>query len=267
MSRATADCRVAAGAWQRVGPGLYLPNSDQPAPEALAAVGRAYAGAEGVVSGLVAARALELRWVPEPRRVTVLVSAERQLQSQPLVRVRRTASLADLATWRLGGVTYADAGRLVLDGGMGLRSLRDVRGVVLGAVAYRWTTVSEQQQILATEPRNGTRLLRRALRDADRGCASPPEAVLVFPGLGCGSEMDSRERHEDESNFERTLSRHDRFGGYGLVLSHLTPRRLRSDPAAAVMAVLDTARARLRLPAALREPAGLRLVPRGPLLR
>jgi hypothetical protein len=193
-------------------------------------------------------------------------------------------------------VTFTAAHRAVFDGALQLADLRSVRGLVLGAVADRATTVEEQVQILQSEPRNGTAMLRRAVRDAARGCASPPEAELVdsligcrlpflvnpevyvddilvgiadvwFVGLGCGSEMDSRERHGADDDFDSTLARHDVFGGYGLVLSHLTPRRFRRDPAAAVTAVLNVARARLRLPAGLREPPGLRVVPRGPQLR
>lgn len=296
VSRATADRRVRGGEWQRLASGLYLPGAQPPNRVQLAKAAQRYGGPYAVISGLLAAAALGLRWVPEPRQAMVLVGAERRLSSTQHIDVRRCAALADVATWRASDVTYAMGDRAVFDGALQLSTLRSVRGLVLGAVADRWTDVASQQQILSAEPRNGTALLRRALRDAERGCASPPEAELVdallgcrlpflvnpelyvddvlvgspdvwFVGLGCGSEMDSRERHEEDDDFDNTLGRHDRFGGHGLVLSHLTPRRFRRDPAAGIAAVLDVVRARQRLPTFFREPAGLRLVPHGPLLR
>jgi hypothetical protein len=262
----------------------------------LAAAGQAYVGPAGFVTGLLAARAAGLRWVPAATRAAVLIDDERRLRSTSLIGVRRCAQLQQVGRWLRDDVTFATAHRAVFDGALQLSDLRAVRGLVLGAVADRRTTVEEQLRILSREPRNGTALLRRALRDAERGCASPPEAELVdsligcrvpflvnpqiyvgytlvgcadvwFVGLGCGSEMDSRERHEDDDDFDATLARHDLFGGYGLVLSHLTPRRFRRDPAAAVTAVMNVVRSRLRLPPTLREPPGLRVVPRGPQLR
>lgn len=296
LSRATADRRVRDNEWQRSATGSYLPNDRAPDALALARAAQDYAGPTGVVTGLLAAQALKMRWIPPARRAVVLVAGERRLRSTAHIAVRRCAALRDVARWRSGGITFAMGDRAVFDAARQLTDLRSVRGVVLGAVADRWTDVEDQRRILLAEPRNGTALLRRALRDAERGCASPPEAELVdellgcrvpflvnpavyvddlllgypdvwFVGLGCGSEMESRERHEEDDAFDSTLSRHDHFGAHGIVLSHLTPRRFRRDPAAAVAAVLAVVSSRLLLPATLREPAGLRIVPQGPLLR
>jgi hypothetical protein len=214
----------------------------------------------------------------------------------PLVHVRRCTGLLSVSRYRVGDVRYAEPTRAVLDCGLLLPTLRDVRGVVLGAVSDGRTTAEAVRELLEREPRNGTARLRRALRDAERGCASPPEAELVdalvgcrlpflvnpevrvngvlvgspdvwLVGLGCGGEMDSRERHEHDDDFDATLARHDTFGAHGLVLGHLTPRRFRRDPAAGAAALLAVARARLCLPPGLREPAGLEVRPCGPLLR
>jgi hypothetical protein len=296
ISRATADRRVRDKEWQRSAAGIYLPHDRVPDPPALARAAQDYAGAAGVVTGLLAAGALKMRWIPTATRAAVLVEGERRLHSTEHIDVRRCAALRELPRWQLGDITFAMGDRTVFDAALQLSDLRSVRGVVLGAVADRRTTVAAQRQILLAEPRNRTALLRRALRDAERGCASPPEAELVdellgcrfpflvnpevyvgdlllgypdvwFLGLGCGSEMDSRERHKEDDDFDSTMGRHDHFGAYGIVLSHLTPRRFRRNPAAATAAVLSVVRARLLLPASFREPAGLRVVPRGPVLR
>ena len=119
------------------------------------------------------------------------------------------------------------------------------------------------------------------MADALRGCRLPfllnPELrmngkLLGYPdgyflGLGAGWEVESRERHEGDESFDETLGRHTVFGGHGLVLAHPTPRRIRQDPVLAASSVLRVARARLLLPSGLREPQGLEVIPRGPVLR
>lgn len=210
--------------------------------------------------------------------------------------VRRTAQFDRLRSWTWCGLPTAPPARVVLDAALTASSLRDTRGIVLGAVADRRVTTAELRELLKHEPRNGTAALRRSLSDAEVGAASPPEAECIdalrgsgipflvnpevwvgeqlvgipdgwFVGLGAGWEMDSRERHAQDDTFDATLARHDTFGGFGLTLAHLTPTRLRRDPAGASAAVRSVARARLLLPAAFREPPGLRVVPRGPLQR
>jgi hypothetical protein len=276
--------------------GHYLPHAQTPAGPELAALVLDYAGPRALLTGHLAARAAGMRWVPDDERVQALVPAEVRRRPRPPFSVRRTAGFDELVPWLWHGLPMAPPPRIVLDTALATPSLRDVRGVVLGAVLDGWTTPEELAQLVACEPRNGTRLLNRAIRDASHGAASPPEAECAdalrgcglpfllnaelwvgsrfvgkpdgyFVGLGAGWEVDSREHHETERDFDRTLARHDGFGGYGLVLAHLTPKRMRRDPAQAADAVLAVARRRLLLPPHLREPEGLRIVPKGPLLR
>lgn len=291
-----AGRRARSGSWQRIACGIYLPHNDAPTDRELAAAALEYAGPRALLTGFIAARAMQLRWVPPTGGAQVLVPADVRRRPQPLVTVRRTAQFDRLRPWAWCGLPTAPPARVVLDAALAASSLRDTRGIVLGAVADRRVTTSELRELLAQEPRNGTAAVRRSLRDAEVGAASPPEAECVdalhgcgvpflvnpevwvgerlvgvpdgwFVGLGAGWEMDSRERHAAEDTFDATLARHDAFGGYGLALAHLTPTRLRRDPPAAADAVLSVARARLLLPPDFREPPGLRVVPRGPLQR
>ena len=293
--RDVARRRVDRGVWQRLAPGFYLPHTQAPTDLELARATLAWAGPRALLTGRLAARALRMRWIPDGGEVRVLVPTEVRRDPQKHFVVRRTARFAELEPWSWFGLPVAPPGRIVLDTALTGTSLRQVRGIVLGAIEDRWVTAEQLRGLLATEPRNGTKLLRRALLDSDDGAASPPEAELVdalrragqpflvnpelwlndrllgipdgwFVGLGCGWEMDSRERHAGDDDFDRTLARHDAFAAHGLVLAHLTPARLRRDPSAAVGAVLAVPAARKRLPAELREPAGLRVVPRGPVL-
>ena len=214
-------------------------------------------------------------------------------QSGDDVLVRRAADLADLPTWSWGGVPVAYPARLVVDGARECQSLRDVRGLVLGAVADRWATTDDLLALLDAGAVRRTAWTRRAVLDAWRGAASPPEAELVDELLGCGhpfyvnpevrlngrllgvvdvylvgtgvgAEMDSRERHDDVEALDDTLARHDHADRFGLRLVHVTPGRFRADPAAFRARLLAEVADRRRR--GLGEPAGLEVLPRGPLL-
>ncbi len=246
-----------------------------------------------VISGLAGAQALGLRWVPEHVRVQVLVGPQVHRGSNEQVLIRRTADVASIDTWRWGGLAVADAARLVVDGARECTSLRDVRGLVLGAVADGHAGPADLLELLDAGAVAATAWARQAVGDAVRGAASPPEAELVDGLLGCGhpfyvnpevrvagafvghldvylvgtgvgAEVDSKERHGQQEALDDTLARHDRADTRGLSLVHVTPSRYRADPAAF--------RARLlgkvveRRSRGLGEPTGIEIIPRGPLL-
>lgn len=294
---------VRNGTWTQLWRGMYLTASHPAGPlvRATAALKHAdlrhtdtEAAPAAVVSGLAGAQALGLRWVPETERVQVLVGPEVHRRSTEHVLVRRTADLADIETWSWGGVRIADAARLVVDGARECHSLRDVRGLVLGAVADGHAGAEAILALLAEGAVGGTAWCRRAARDAERGAASPPEAELVDDLIGCGhpfyvnpelrvngsfvvhpdvylvgtgvgAEMDSQERHGDSDALDDTLLRHGRAHDSRIALLHVTPARYRRDPAAFCARLLDEVAQRRQRD--LLEPAGLQVLPRGPLLR
>jgi hypothetical protein len=287
---------VAAGRWQGPVRGFYVPNVRPLEDATLARIAAAHGGKDALLTGLIAARALNMRWIPDLPGAQVLVPPEVRRRSWTLVGVRRCAAARRMTSWSWGGVRVAPPERIVLDLGLTVQNLQDVRGVVLGAVHDRWTTPGELTALLEREPRNGTALLRRAISNAAEGSVSPPEAELVdemrgcgmpfllnpelrrngellgyldgyFVGLGAGWEVDSRERHDGDKSFDETLGRHTRLAGHGLMLAHPTPRQIRRDGPGTAAAVLAVAKARLLLPVALREPRDLVVVPRGPILR
>lgn len=289
-----AERQVRAGRWQRTAHGVYLPHDRPPTTMELGHAAGRLTGSRVVVSGLLAVRQLGLRWIPETDVLLALVPAEVRTPSSGRIRLRRTAQLAAVATWRCGGVELALAERAVVDAARELPRLRDVRGVVLGAVADGWADVEGLRRVLDTTQRNGSGLTRRALLDAERGCASPPEAELVdaligcgrpfyvnpqllldgrllgcpdvwLPGLGIGGEVESVERHGSSHDTETTYERHERMTTPGLELLHLSVRRIRRDPAEAARHLLLRAQQRSHL--VRPEPAGLVVVPCGPLLR
>lgn len=293
---------VANGTWTRLWRGMYLTASHPAGPlvRAHGAVKHTQLRHEDaghaprpVVTGLAGGRALGLRWLPDSDRVQVLVGPEVRRQSNDDVLVRRAADVADVLTWSWGGVAVAFPARLVVDGARECTSLRDVRGVVLGAVADVHAAPDDLLTLLDTGAVGGTRWTRRAVRDAERGAASPPEAELVdellgwglpfyvnpevrvhgrfvgfldvyLVGTGVGGEMDSRERHEETEALDDTLVRHEHASRSDVTLVHTTPTRFRADPARFRARLLEAVGDRRRR--GLGEPAGLEVLPRGPLL-
>lgn len=318
LRRAGADAdavkRALASSWQAPVRGVYLPHRRVLTDVELAHVGLAHAGPDAVVSGLLAARALGLRWLPEDiPGVLMLVPAEtRRKAVENQVPVRRIAGLSDLSTQLWNGVPLAPTAQVVVDSCRQLLAfrrpphrratgpafeawcLRDIRGIVLGAVADRHCTVAELREVLERGAMRDSALIRRACVDASRGAASPPEAELVdgllehgilfacnvevwdddvlvavldvhLIGTGVGGEIDSKEAHERADLLDATLLRHSRVESYGTKLCHVTPTRYRSDPAAFHAELF--AEARSRLARGLGDPPGLRYVLRGPVMR
>lgn len=281
--------------WGRLLKGVYLTHSGSATWPARAHAAVLHAGPGSVVTGLLGARWLGMRWIPEPEAVHVLVAPEvRRRSSASWVRVRRAADLAQIATWSTHGLRIAEPSRLVVDGARELQSLGEVRGLVLGAVADGWCGELDLRVLLDGGAVAGTALCRRAARDAGRGAASPPEAELVdqlltrgvpflsnpeltldgvvigrpdayLLGTGVGAELDSDERHSAPELLDLTLQRDRRFSRSGLLLEHITPRRFRSDPSGFVDLLLASAQGRLAGPGPA-EPPGLVVTPRGPVL-
>lgn len=294
LDPAVAERQVRTGRWQRPSRGVYVTHDRALSGLDLGRIARQVAGQRVIVSGLVALRELELRWLPDSDDVLGLVAADLHTPSNGRVVLRRTKGLEALQTWHRAGVELAPVDRAVVDAAWQTASLRDVRGIVLGAVADRWASADDLERVLATTQRNGSGLTRRAIRDAQRGAASPPEAELVdeligygvpsyvnpdllldgrflgspdvyLPGLGLGGEVESQERHGSDDDVEATYDRHERITSSGIGLVHLSVRRIRRSVREAAGHLLSEAAARTLLPHP--EPPGLSVVPRGPLLR
>lgn len=294
---------VRAGRWTWLWRGMYYCAPPPAGPIARAHAAVKFAGERGptfrvppppVLSGLFGATALGLPWVPAVSRLHVLVGRDVQRRSNSHVLIRRTWDLADVETWSWAGVPVAEATRLVVDGARECRTLRDVRGLALGAIGAGWTSPAAVRSVLDRGATAKTALLRRALLDAERGAASPPEAELVdclvglglpfvvnaeiwvdgalvgvfdiyLLGTGIGVEVDSLERHGEAATLQATLGRHERSSAAGLSLLHLTPGTFRADPDAFLQRLLAAVASRRA--AGLSEPPGMVVRPRGPVLR
>lgn len=291
ISPDAAERAVRDQQWQRPARAVYVPHARPLAPLALGRAAAAYVAAPYLLSGLVALHLLGLRWLPPLEGAHLLVPDRVRKPSSLRVRVQRTQEWADLGSWSRGGLRLAPAERAVVDAARHTTSLRDVRGIVLGAVADRHATALELLTLVDAGQRNGSALVRRAVRDAQRGCASPPEAELVDALVGNGmpflvnpdlyvedrlvgspdvwivgtpvcGEVESVERHGSDASVASTYERHERFVAAGLKPVHLDVRRIRRSPREAANHLLGRAAA-----SAAPMPTGLRVVPKGPVLR
>ncbi|MCW2545211.1 MAG: hypothetical protein JWM40_2763 [Frankiales bacterium] len=304
--------------WQAPVRGVYVPHGAGLTDVELAHVAVAHAGPEAVISGLVAARTLGMRWLPDdvPGALVLIPPDVRRVGSEGVILVRRCGALASCVTQAWEGLRRASPAQVVVDSSRQLlavrraavakrwveerggwfeqRCLREVRGVVLGAVADGLCSATEVQDLVESGPIRDSALLRRACGDALRGAASPPEAELVdhlleygipfacnvevwdgdvliaildvlLVGTGVAAELDSKEAHERPDRLDATLRRHARVESRGLALRHVTPTRYRDHPAAFHAELFATAQERLAR--GLGDPPGLRLVPRGPVMR
>ena len=288
ISRDAAERAVTAGLWRRPARGCYVPHSRPCTPLELARGAAAYVRGPSVVTGLVAVQRYAAPWLPEIADAHVLVADRMRRQSAGPYVVQRTPQWDALPTSNAFGLRWAAPERAVVDAARRAASLQEARGIVLGAVGARLATAAELADVLATTRRNGSGFARRAIEDAHRGCASPPEAELVddlLPlgrpflvnpeiwlgtvwlgisdvwvlGTAVGGEVESREWHEG-GRAESTYDRHERYVEAGLELVHLSVARIRRERGEAARYLLQ------RAASGPPVPAGLRVVPRGPVL-
>ncbi len=303
--------------WNRSLRGIYVPHRDPLTPAELGHVAVKHAGPGAVLTGLLAARAVGLRWVPDVPGAMVLVAGEvRRRGSEGVVLVRRCAGLDQLETTLWEGLHVAPVAQVVVDSAHQVlawrrtelldaparyrsawleeRCLRDVRGLLLGAVTDGRCTTEAVLAVLDAGAVAGTALTRRACRDAQAGAVSPPEAELVdgllsygvpffcnvevwrgdvllgvldvwLEGTGVGGEMDSKAFHAEADLLDATLLRHSGLSRAGLELCHITPKRYRADPSAFHRTLFGAVSERRQR--GLGDPQDLRFVPRGPRLQ
>jgi hypothetical protein len=254
-------------------------------------------GSRHAVTGLSGLRALGVPRVPTGPDVHVLVDHSCQRLAVPPLHFLRTTRLP-AQTWSGGdGIRIAPAERCAVDAARLAADLRSARAVVCAAACWGVDVPSLVEE-LADVPRRGSAIVRRAVGDVVAGARSAPEAELgdvlceavvarrlppfllnpdlhvdgVFVGTpdawivgaGVGVQVDSREFHSEDDDFDRTLARHDTYTAAGLSLLHVTPRRLRRLRAAYSDIVVDAVVARQRSGAT--ESVGLTVTPKGPLL-
>jgi hypothetical protein len=247
------------GQWKAVLPGIYLAHTGSLTVGQREMAARLYAGDGAVITGMAALRRFGVR-TPIDDTVDVLVPTSVARQSRDFVRVHRTTRMPE-RPWTGDGLLWAPPARAVGDATRGLTDLRVVRAVVANAVQQGKCTVKQLTAELQAGPKQGSGALRAALEEVVAGVASViegdvrklikrsglPEPLynprlyvgsdflaqpdLWWPDAGVAGEVDSREWHLSPASWERTLTRHDRMSAHGIIVLHLTHRRITSEPA------------------------------------
>jgi hypothetical protein len=244
------------GPWQRLAPGVYATFTGELNPRQRVLAALLHAGPQAVLSGPHACRAYGLRYVPRIEPPLVLVPPSRRLRTTSLVTVSRTDPMP--LPREITGVPVVPLERAVVDTGMIIPTLQDVRALVCESVQRRLTTGERLADALARARRNQSRLLRVAVRDVLAGCRSAPECELRdliltsrllpeprwneplpscreitpdgwWPEARVVLEVDSVEYHALGNGPEQTQRRHARMAGAGWTVLPIGPRRLRTD--------------------------------------
>lgn len=284
---------VAAGRWQVLLPGVYLTSGEEATVLQRCHAAVLHGGRRAVITGNAACL---LQGIPgavaDDRTVRVLVPEHQRRVSNDWCFLVRTRDLPPGDS--VLGLPLAPPERAVADAVRYAVDLSQARAIACGASrSVDWERLRAEAARPAPTP-----YLGQVVRDLEDGVRSPAEGDVhdvvlraarrgAFPpyllnpdvyldgqllgspdlwvvGLGLGSEVDSRQWHEEQEMLDRTLLRHEGFRLGGLHLAHVTPRRFARDPERhlADLRGLVAERAALRHP----EPEGLVVLGRGPLL-
>ncbi len=183
-----------------------------------------------------------------------------------------------------GPIRFTTIPRAVTDAALGTANVRDMRAIVAVGVDRGRCTPEDLAAELGRSRLRNAAMLRSVIADMARGIRSAPEGDLMdlvdrtelpqpmynpslyigsvflakpdawWEAFGVAAEVDSRQYHFDEGDWEATMQRHDRMTAAGIKVLHFTPRRIRAQPDQVVATIADTLRTGAPIP-------GLRTVP------
>jgi hypothetical protein len=271
VGMSTVAYRIRSGGpWQRILPGVYLTDRGSPTTDQLDMAALLYAGGHSLLTGCTALR----RYGVLPRStsvVDVLVPATSRPADLGYVRIHRTRRMP-VRFLTQGPIRITTIPRAVTDAALGTTSIPDMRAIVaVGVDRGRCTPEDLAAELGRSRLRNGA-MLRSVIADVARGIRSAPEGDLMdlldrsglpqpvynpslyigsvflakpdawWEAFGVAAEVDSRQYHFDEADWETTMQRHDRMTAAGIKVLHFTPRRIRTQPDQVVAIIADTLR-------------------------
>lgn len=276
-SRRVISRLLQSGDWVVLAPGIYFTQSSPPQDRALALAAQIAAGEGSVISGAMALRLQGVR-CDAAARVTVLVPHDRAApKANELINPKRCVTMPDhLSDGLLRVVSVA---RAAIDHCIGVRTLDDARARLVGPVQQRSCT-SKQLLAAAREAGRVSPLVRAALDEIADGVHSVAEArarnQLVKAGFPAGRwnlsmcapedkfyfspdcfweearlvlEIQSKEFHWRDSEWQSTMRRVNRLSGLGLLVVQVAPSRLSRDPHGWIEELRTAYEAGLKLPA------------------
>lgn len=252
-------CRPGGG-WWRVLSGIYAVTPPPLAPAQRRMAALLYVRPECALTGVAALQLLGCRAVERllDHPIDVLVPHRRRRASQDFVRVERTRVWPDSRL--VADCPVAPVARATVDASRHLGRRDDIRALVGEVIGRGLCSGDDLRSELWLGQQRWTAAVREALTLQAAGAASAPEMELMerwrasgLPDahwnvdlidtsgrfvarpdvfvreLGVVVEVDSREFHYGADDWEQTMRRHARLTALGLVVLHITPRRLRED--------------------------------------
>lgn len=268
ITRAQIRTEVRRGNWQVLARGAVLTRPDEPTRADWAALGLAVGGRSTALTGWDGLRARGIG-APQPISPTVLLlTREGRSRAVGSAYIRRTDR--PYATWSTSAdhptlpfARTVTPARAVVDAALLCSDLRTTRSLVTSAVQRRGCTLADVADELDAARRNGSRWLRQAVHDLGDGARSEAELVaarrlnradipafelnvpvvdefgrvifvldVLWRALRAGLEVDSRECHFSDAEWQATMARHNHLTRFGLSMTHYPPSRIvkRDDP-------------------------------------
>jgi hypothetical protein len=255
------------GAWQRIFPGVYLTEASTPTVDQLDMAALLYAGRASLLTGRAALR--RYGFLPGATGIVdVLVPAASQRADRSYVRVHRTRRMPS-QYYCQGAIRFTAIPRAVTDAALAANNVRDMRAIVCLGVDRGSSLEDLAAELGQSRLRNSVRL-RAVMADVARGIRSGPEGDLMdlidrsslpapvynprlyvgdvflaspdawWEAFGVAVEVDSREYHFDEADWEHTMQRHARMTAAGISVLHFTPRRVRFEPQLVISTIRQT---------------------------
>jgi len=285
-STITHRCR-AGGPWQRLLPGIILVSNGSATLSQQIRAALLYGGGGALLTGGAALRRRGVRQMLDGQRLHILIPHRRHRVSTGFVVVERTTRLPNHRN--VEGVPCAPIARAAIDATRRSRSVSDVRAAISEVVQRNLCSVAELGLEIRDAQIRGTALPRRVLREVSEGARSVAEAEVrdfvlraglpaakwnhdvftvdgqwlactdaIWEEYGVVLEVDSLEWHLSPASYRKTQARHRRLTAAGLLVVHVTPGTVRSNPSAFIAelsATLATA-ARRMAPAIIVRTSG-----------
>jgi hypothetical protein len=262
VSQARTRAELCRGNWRTIARGAVLTRPEEPTRADWADLGIALGGPSAALSGWDAVRVLGLGTPRPPSDEVLVLSRHASNRVIGHVRIRETdrpyrLHLTSEYEREYPLTPVAQAARVVADASRYYRDPAPVCAIVTAAVQRKLCTIDELMTELRDGPRNGSRCLRLALHDATDGARSVAEATAsrrmtraripayelnvpvldrsgrklfeadaLWRGIRAVLEIDSREHHFDEPDWEKTMKRHNRLTRHSLAVEHRPPKEL-----------------------------------------
>lgn len=263
LSRSAVRNALARRGWQQLVPGMVLTAAGEPTRADWALVGVELAGEYAALSGWDALRlrGLGARRPPSPEVLVLDRCGRHRVAGRVRIRPTRrpfVSSMTSSLEPDLPFVPVVCAARAIADTALQYRTLPPVRALATSAIQRGLCAPAELAAELDAGPRNGSALLRLALDDVLDGAHSIAEAEAVdflrqadvpafelnvaivdhtgrvlavadvlWRALRAIAEVDSKEFHFDEPEWQATSRRHNRLTGRGFAVQHYPPSEIR----------------------------------------